>query len=161
MRMPIIAGVAGGVGTSTVAAALRGQDNDLYVDGEQVDVLVCRSTTVSLGETHRAVAMTSYPPVLAVVGDIPAGSRGIKLLPNAVRARLRMIEPHVAGFVAIPFVPTWRERDDPTSEAYHVLAPAATIPRELRDFADATQDLANLLVPLLKTNPQSMAFATV
>jgi hypothetical protein len=161
VRMPVVAGVAGGVGTTTIAAALRGDEGDLYVPGDQVDVLVCRSTTDSLGETHKAVASTPYPPVLAVVGDIPAGCRGMKLLPNPVRARLRMVEPYVAGFVAIPFVPTWRERDEPVVEAYHVLAPTSDVPRELRDFAEAAQRLAELLVPLLTEHPQPMDPARV
>jgi hypothetical protein len=74
--------------------------------------------------------------VLAVVADVPEGAR-LKILPSAVRARLRMIEPHVAGMVAVPFVSRWREVDDPCQEAAYVLAPGSDVPRDLRDFAAA------------------------
>jgi hypothetical protein len=106
MRQPLVAGVAGGVGTTTIAVALRALDWDLYIEGTAVDVLVCRSTVHSLGEAHRSVGHTPYPPILVVVDDVPDRAR-LAAFPSAVRARTRMVEPHVAGAVAVPFVPEW------------------------------------------------------
>jgi hypothetical protein len=71
MRQPLVAGVAGGVGTTTIAVALRALDWDLYIDGTAVDVLVCRSTVHCLGEAHRSVGQAPYPPILVVVADVP------------------------------------------------------------------------------------------
>jgi hypothetical protein len=144
MRQPLVAGVAGGVGTTTIAVALKALDWDLYIDGTAVDVLVCRSTVYSLGEAHRSVGHTPYPPILAVVADVPDRAR-LAAFPSAVRARTRMVEPHVAGAVAVPFVPEWRTRDKPYDDAARALDPAAETPAWLADFAAAMRRLVGLL----------------
>jgi hypothetical protein len=62
------AGVAGGVGTTTLAIALSACDRGVFV-GRAADVLVCRSTAESLIRTGRAIQLLSsegYRPVLAV-----------------------------------------------------------------------------------------------
>ena len=51
LRAPKIVGVGGGVGTTTLATAVRGLDLGRALD-RGVDVLVCRST----GESLRAAA---------------------------------------------------------------------------------------------------------
>ena len=70
MRAPVVAGVGGGVGTTTVAVGLRGHDRG--VTGRRSDglpdILVCRGT---LDSVRRAAAVldeagTEPPPVLAV-----------------------------------------------------------------------------------------------
>ena len=114
LRAPRIAGVAGGAGTSTVAAALHGYDQGRAVD-EGFEVLTCRCTGDSLHAAATVVswlAANSRPrPVLAVTCDGPVPARG------PLRARLRMIEPQVAGLVVLPFVAHWRELTDPRREA--------------------------------------------
>ena len=52
---PLIAGAGGGVGTTTIATALRGRDCDIYQPQQPVHVLVCRSTMHSLGCAQRAL----------------------------------------------------------------------------------------------------------
>jgi hypothetical protein len=141
-RIPFVAGVAGGVGASSLAAALRAHDGGVYAGGP-VDVVVCRTTVVSLGLAHEVAARAPRPPVLAVVADLPS------TIPGPVRARMRMAEPHVHQLVAVPFVPEWRARVNPYGEAAHVLDPAQQIPRSLRDFARAmTRLVAALAGPL-------------
>lgn len=137
-RTPLVAGVAGGVGVSTLAAALRAHDGGVYAGGS-VDLLVCRTTVTSLGLAHEVAARAPHPPVLAVVADIPS------TIPGSVRARMRMAEPHVHQLVAVPFVPEWRARVDPHGEAAQVLDPAQQSPRSLRDFAKAMDRLVAAL----------------
>lgn len=156
MRVPFCAGVAGGVGVTVISHALRAADEDLHVPESPVDILVCRTTTDSVGQAHRALATALYRPVLAVVADVPEGAR-LKILPSAVRARLRMIEPHVAGMVAVPFVPRWREVDDPCQEAAYVLAPGSDVPRDLRDFAAAMRQLSEQVQPVLREQADRVA----
>jgi hypothetical protein len=150
MRVPRVAGVAGGVGTTLLADALHAIDDGVYVDGP-VDVLVCRTTLTSLGDAHRALTQVPYPPVLAVVADIP------DVVPSAVRARIRMVSPYLRDAVAVPFVGGWRNLDDPYSEASWVLSPEVRIPKSLRGFAKAMRVLAGALEPLLGTDPAPTA----
>ena len=109
-RAPTVAGVAGGVGTTTIARALAGSDRGVFT-GRPVDVLVCRATADSLVRAARAAYLISTQqqrrPVLAVnSGDVTGPSR-----PSA--ARMRLLEPHTAGVVVLPYVrrwPTWPPR---------------------------------------------------
>jgi hypothetical protein len=138
--MPVVAGAGGGVGTSVIAAALWAFDNDLYVDGEVVDVLVCKCTVASVTEAQRLVGTAPYPPVLAVVADIPSGV-GHPLPPPEVTALTRMAEPHVAAQVGVPFVPQWRSRPDPDGDAGMLLRPGTVIPEWLGGFSAAMTKL--------------------
>jgi hypothetical protein len=107
--VPTIAGVGGGVGVTTLARLLQAADEGVYA-GQPVRVLVCRSTASSTAAATVAVASQAVQatgPVLAVVGDGPWPT------PAAVRARLRMLEPHVPKVVHVPYVGRWRELDDP------------------------------------------------
>jgi hypothetical protein len=139
-----VAGVGGGVGTTTVAAALRGLDRGRDLE-HGVDVLVCRTTGHSLQQaavTVTRLAANGRPrPILAVTPDRPGAVRG------AVRARLRMIEPQVAALVLLPYVPHWRELTDPLAEAAELSrGPGVGQPRPLRGYADALAGLAQRLV---------------
>src|SRR5689334_3650021 len=142
--MPLVAGVGGGVGTSTLAAALRGQDRGIYRPGDLVDVLVARATMVSLGAAARALVTCPEPrPVLVVVADQARG----RLPDNAVH-RLRMSEPYTAGIVHVPYVEAWRHLDQPIALAFHALTGGLTrqIPsRSARGFADTTARLVRAL----------------
>ena len=153
-RMPLVAGVGGGVGTSTVAAAVRGQDRGIYRPGDLVDVLVARASMVSLGAAARALVTCPQPrPVLVVVADQARGG-----LPDNAGHRLRMSEAYTAGIVHVPYVEAWRHLDQPIASAFHALTGGLTrqIPsRAARGFADTTRRLVRALtVRLDPTAPQ-------
>ena len=144
---PRIAGAAGGVGTTSIAYALHGEDAGIYRAGDPVDVLVCRSTMFSVGNAQRALsAVPPYqpPPLLAVVDDIPGASS------SHVKTRLRMTEGVVAAVVAVPFVADWRNLDDPHTVAMDLLRPGTEIPRSWRAFIAAMHDLVAEVAPLLQ-----------
>ena len=147
-RIPLVAGVGGGVGTSTMAAAVRGQDRGIYRPGELVDVLVARASMVSLGAAQRALATCPQPrPVLVVVADQARGR-----LPDNAAHRLRMSEPYTAGIVHVPYVEAWRHLDQPIASAFHALTGGLTqqIPsRAARGFADTTARLVRALTARL------------
>ncbi|GAA5160975.1 hypothetical protein GCM10023321_44520 [Pseudonocardia eucalypti] len=144
LRAPRIAGVAGGVGTTTLATALRGYDRGRAF-GHGCELLVCRCTGESL---HRAAMVTSWfaqhdlpRPVLAVNADVPVPMRG------PLRARLRMIEPQVSGLVLVPYVMHWRELTDPLGEAARLSeTPTEELPRPLRPYSDALVRLAQAVL---------------
>jgi hypothetical protein len=144
LRAPRIAGVAGGVGTTTLATALRGYDRGRSVD-RGAEVLVCRSTGDSL---HAAAAMITWlgagglpRPVLAVTADGAAPVRG------PLRARLRMIEPQVSGLILLPYVAHWRELTDPLSEAARLSeTPPEMLPKALRPYGEALLRLADAVL---------------
>ena len=154
--IPLVAGVLGGVGTTIVASALGAYDDDLYVGGA-VDVLVCESTVASLTAAHSAVGRAEYPPILVVVADVPERSR-VPVLPGPVKALARMVEPHVAAMVAIPFVSQWRLREDPCVDAATVLRTGAEVPSWLTEFAAAITSLVPHVEQLMRvTRHQSDA----
>lgn len=156
MAKPLVAGTTGGVGTTIIASALGAYDDDLYAGGA-VDVLVCESTVPSLTEAHRCVGRTPYPPILVVVADVPDKSR-LPVLPSPVKALARMVEPHVAAMIAVPFVAQWRLRENPCTDAAAVLRAGAEIPPWLTDFATAIRDLVPHLETLLRDpHRQSLA----
>ena len=147
-RMPLVAGVGGGVGTSTLAAAVRGQDRGIYRPGDLVDVLVARACMVSLGAAARALATCPEPrPVLVVVADQARGG-----LPDNAGHRLRMSEAYTAGIVHVPYVEAWRHLDQPIASAFHALTGGLTrqIPsRAARGFAETIRRLVRALTPRL------------
>jgi len=144
LRAPRIAGVAGGVGTTTLATALRGYDRGRAAD-QGAEVLVSRSTGGSLHAAATVIAWlgsTGQPrPVLAVIADQPAPIRG------PLRARLRMIEPQVNGLVVVPYVAHWRELTDPLAEAAQLSdCPADQLPKALRGYGEALARLAEAVL---------------
>jgi hypothetical protein len=145
MQSPLIAGVGGGVGTSILAAALHAQDCGIYRGGRPVHVLVCRSTMSSIGNAQRALAAAPEPPALAVVEDIPGTG-----LPQAVRARLRMSEPHLSATVVLPFVPGWRDVDDPWAQASRLLF-LPEPPRAVREFVRSLRQLLGSVIPRMQS----------
>ena len=119
-RAPTVAGVAGGVGTTTIARALAGVDRGVFT-GRPVDVLVCRATADSLLRAARAAYLISTQqhrrPVLAVnTADAAGPSR-----PSM--ARMRLLEPHTAGVVVLPYVRRWRDLATPLQDVTGLLGP--------------------------------------
>lgn len=144
LSAPGIAGVAGGVGTTTLATVLRAHDRGRDLK-PGVDVLACRCTGDSLlqaaGIVSELATVGPARPVLAVTSDVPMPPRG------PLRARLRMIEPQVSGLVVLPYVARWRELSDPLAEVAVLLdIPPQELPRAVRDYAVAARALAAAIV---------------
>lgn len=147
MRAPRVCGVAGGVGTTTIAAALRAQDLGVYRGGP-ADVVVCRSTSTSLAVAHRVVNAVPGSPVLVVVADGPLRT------PPVVTARVRMVEPHLTALVWMPYVPRWREIDQALEQAVAVPChPRSSVPKWLRAWARALMQVADAVLPLVEREP--------
>ena len=138
-----VAGVAGGVGTSTLAAAMGARDRGVFV-GRPVDVLVCRATGDSLvraGHAARLITQsTGRKPVVAVTSTDASGPS------RPVTARLRLLEPHTSAVVVLPFIRRWRDVTAPLDEARALLkVPRTDLPRPLRRYAIAAQSLVPVL----------------
>jgi hypothetical protein len=138
-RAVLVAGVAGGVGTSTLAFALRAVDRGVST-GTAVDVLVCRATGDSLiraaGTAHLMTAGTGQPPVLAVTALDGHGPG------RALAARIRLVEPHVRTVVLVPHVRRWRDIESPFDELRAALTPSAHHRlRHLRRYLVAVDDI--------------------
>ena len=139
LRAPVVSGVAGGVGVTTLAVALRAHDAG-RAGVEAADILACRGTLDSL---RRAAAVLERPggapapPVLAVTLD------GARLPRGPVRARLELLDAAVSAVVLLPHVSRWRTTADPLPEVAQLLAePAERLPRPLRAYAAALRELA-------------------
>lgn len=156
MRAPVVAGVGGGVGTTTVAVALRGHDAGRLAGlppGRWPDILVCRGTLDSL--RRAAVALDEIgpepPPVLAVtlVGRPPRGS---------LRTRLDLLEADAAALVRLPRVGRWATLVDPLAEAAQLLVePEARLPRPARAYATALRELATAVAATGRLGPADPA----
>jgi hypothetical protein len=137
VRVPVIAGVAACVGTSTLAAALHARDGGRYTGGE-VDVLACRGTAESLaGAVAVAGRLAAHRPrpVLAVTAE-PAA-------PGPPPARLRWAASQFGGLVVLPHVDRWCERSGPPVDSAVLLGhPAGSLPQPLRSYADGLRALA-------------------
>ncbi|WP_433505663.1 hypothetical protein ACQP04_03670 [Pseudonocardia halophobica] len=135
-RPPSVAGVSGGVGATTLALALHGQDCGTGA-GIEADIVVCRSSAESLDRAVRIADLfdpTAVPPVLAVTVD------------GAERRhpeRLDELGPGWAAVVLVPHVGRWRGIVDPYREAAGLLGtPRDRLPRALRPYLDAVTRLA-------------------
>jgi hypothetical protein len=112
-RVPLIAGVEPGVGTSTLAAALHAEDGGLL--GQEADVVVCGSAAPSLRAAAEVICPGRGPrPVLAIVVDPVAGPVSAPLPP--------VLSTRFATIVQIPHVHGWDGHEAPDEEAAAVLA---------------------------------------
>jgi hypothetical protein len=138
-RRAVVAGVAGGVGCTTVAVGIGALDRGVFT-GRAVDVLVCRATGDSLIRAARAAQLVMADrgrrPVLAVTAADSSGPT------RPVTARLRLVEPHAAAVVVLPFVRRWQELSVPLDEVRGLLAlPLSELPRALRRYASALREV--------------------
>ncbi|GAA4695076.1 hypothetical protein GCM10023215_35960 [Pseudonocardia yuanmonensis] len=135
-RPPSVAGVSGGVGTTTLALALHGRDSGTGA-GAEADIVVCRSSAESLDRAVRIADLvdpTAVPPVLAVTVD-GADRRHPE--------RLDELGPGWSAVVLLPHVGRWRGIVDPYREAAGLLGtPRERLPRALRPYLDAVARLA-------------------
>jgi len=137
MRVPVVAGVGGGVGTTTVAAALRAHDAG-RIAGRLPDILVCRGTFDSLRRAAAVIddAGPEPVPVVAVTLD------GARMLRGPLRARLDLLEADAGALVLLPHVRRWGTLADPLAETTRLLAdPAERLPRPLRAYTAALREL--------------------
>jgi hypothetical protein len=103
-----VAGVRGGVGTSTIARAIGGQDGGVGIPAAVPSATVVLVTSPSVSDTAILPALVDRcrPPtadhvIVAVVSD------GHGRWPAATRARMRMLRG-AAAVVAVPWVARWR-----------------------------------------------------
>lgn len=140
--LPTVAGVGGGVGTTTVAVALGGADRGVFT-GRAVDVIVCRSTADSVIRAGRAAQLIGGlgpRPVLAITAVDGAKPT------RALLARLRLLEPHAAAVVLLPHVPRWRASATPLDSVRQLLGHQPhEMPRAVRGYARAIGELTRAL----------------
>ncbi|WP_219413308.1 hypothetical protein [Pseudonocardia nigra] len=129
-RTPVIAGLSGDAGTSTLAAALHARDAG-PLDGA-ADVIACRGTDAALRQAAvLAGAPTGPHPVLAVLLEPGLPTDG-------VATRLSALQPRFGAVVTLPHVGRWHGAPTPSEEAAAVLAlPAHHVTRPLRAYAAA------------------------
>lgn len=142
-RRPSVAGVSGGVGTTTLAAAINGVDRGVFV-GRPVDVLVCRGTVESLQRAGRAAHLQSdasgHRPLLAVTAVEASG------LTRNVSAQLRLTSAFASHVVTVPMVRRWQESTSYLQDARSVLTGRPSeLPRPLRGYARAARDIRQYL----------------
>jgi hypothetical protein len=137
VRRPVITGVTGGSGTSTLAAAMHTIDGGLLAPGTagEVDVLVCRSDEPSLREAAALACVPSGPrPVLVLAGIAP----GVPT-PSVPVGRFGAV-------VALPHVRRWFGADA-RGEAAAVLAyPPERLSPDVRGYAAALHRIVAALV---------------
>ncbi|MFP5072335.1 hypothetical protein ACLFMI_22055 [Pseudonocardia nantongensis] len=133
-RIPVVGGLAGGVGTSTVARALRARDAGVVTGTDLLpDVLLCRDTVSGLA---RAARVAPRPAAGAPVLALHPGSAD----PDGIDAAAA--GPGWAAVVALPAVPGWARSADPWADAATVLGgrsgePRTGDPAALRRYAEA------------------------
>ena len=144
-RALYVAGVAGGVGTSTWTRVLQlftrfpVADRGVYEGGPPgsdaalVDVLVTSNTAASTSRLGLALAQCPRPPLLVVMhtatGEIPDA-----------RANLRLISPHITARFDIEHRREWLEM---------TTAPGPKLPAHAKDLAHAYQRFPAALADLL------------
>lgn len=111
-RVITVAGVGGGVGTSTVASLLGALDVGLWTHHPiAVDVLVCSPTSQSTARAEQAIgqhlAAAGCTPLLVVVSD------GVRGVPADSRSRLTTLRPLCREVVHLPWVAAWRDTVHP------------------------------------------------
>jgi hypothetical protein len=142
-RPLFVAGVAGGVGTSTWARILDltvqvpSLDRGRY-NGGPVDFLVTSNTVASTARVGEALAQCPRPPLLLVMHTVAVGVIG-------ARSYLRAVPPHITLRLDIPHHREWVEMVDP---------PGPGIPRS-PDVLKALRDIPAALLRMYGVTAQS------
>ncbi len=130
MRPLLVAGVAGGVGTSTwarvlyLATGLPVQDGGVYRGGV-IDVLVSSNTAASTARLGPALAVCLRSPVLVVMHTVPGTIA-------ESRSHLRKVQPHITARFDISHQRAWLEMANP---------PGTRVPTKAKDIAEALRQL--------------------
>ncbi|MBV9023715.1 MAG: hypothetical protein JO362_07945 [Streptomycetaceae bacterium] len=140
-----VAGCHGGSGATTVTRLLAPSAHEIRLDQMHVGavplVLVCRGTaygtaqaTTAVGGAHHNIThgFLARPPVLVVVADSPLSE------PPTARARLKLLQDRVQVIVRLPFVPLWRDVDNPLN---------VTAPRNVVDALATLRTVLSAPVP--------------
>lgn len=136
-RPPIVAGVSGGVGTTTLALALHGTDAGTTT--ADADILVCRSTAESIDRATR-IADLAEPGRYPVLVVTLAGAE------RRPPPRVAELEEVWAAVVAAPHVGRWSGIVDPYREAAGLLGnPREQLPRPVRRYLDAVARAARVV----------------
>jgi hypothetical protein len=106
-----------------------------------------------VGAAHRVINAIPGTPVLVAVADGPLRT------PAPVKARARMVEPHLTALVWMPYVEQWRHTDDALKHAKAVSSHPDGIPKWLQPWAAALRQLGTAVLPLL-AGPASAPVAT-
>lgn len=113
-RQPVVGGVAGGVGTSLIAALIGAQDFGVVDEkSPPVDVLVCRSVSSDLAAATRLAAVFMPHPVVVINADCSDKP------PPQVRDRARMMQPNVPAVLWFPWVKALRALATPIEAMRH------------------------------------------
>lgn len=126
-----VAGVAGGVGTSTWTRILQIAFNPLPVldlrqyRGGEVDVLVTSNTAASTALLGQALNACPRPPVLVVMHTVPG-------VIAESRSYLRQVQPHITARFDIAHQRSWLEMEH---------APGPRISSKAKDIVDALNRL--------------------
>lgn len=152
LRPPVlVAGVAGGVGTSAVALCLAAVDARVFV-GRPADVLVCRTTADSLIRASRAVGILGGRLDAIAVNTLD-GARPDR----PVAARIRILES-AAATVVLPFVPALLAAADPLAALQSALRSSdADLGKPMRRFVCAVRQLAALVDQPARPAPSATA----
>lgn len=139
-RPLLVAGVAGGVGTSTWARILRlamqVSVEDLRVfRGGPVDVLVTSNTTAATARIGPALAWCQWPPLLVVMHTVPG-------VITASRSYLRTVEPHITARLHIGHHRAWLEMDAAPGTTVQSLTHVKDVTKALRQLPDALASMA-------------------
>jgi hypothetical protein len=133
-RPLLIAGVAGGVGTSTwtrimrLAVAFPVQELGIYRGGV-VDVLVTSNSAAATARLSPALAMCPRPPLLVVMHTVPG-------VVAASRSHLRKAAPHVTARFDIQHHRRWLEM---------AAAPGERVPERAKDVISALRGFPQAL----------------
>lgn len=137
VRPLLVAGVAGGVGTSTMVrllqALLRFPVHDLreYRGGE-VDLLVTSNTVASTSRIGAALALAPRPPVLVVMNT----ASGVV---DGARPHLLNVEPHITAMFGIDHRRQWLEM---------AAAPGAKLPPKAKDLVALVEGLPQAITDM-------------
>ncbi|ANY06254.1 hypothetical protein [Pseudonocardia sp. HH130630-07] len=138
-RIPVVGGLAGGIGTTSVSRALYARDLGV-VSGSGVlpDVLLCRDTVSGLATAARIAPGPGAGPGGPVLAIHPRSAE-----PDGVDADAA--GTGWAAVVALPWVPGWSRSADPWADAAAVLGqktPSAAV----RRYAEALGRIVDALV---------------
>lgn len=141
-RPLFVAGVAGGVGTSTwcrivrVAVKLPVEDLGRYRGGP-VDVLVTSNTAAATSRLGPALGLCPRAPVLVVMHTVPGAVVG-------ARSHLRRVEPHIVARLDVAHHRSWLEM---------AAAPGERLLPRLKDVVEALQRLPAALSAMYDLRP--------
>ncbi|NKR28849.1 hypothetical protein GS966_27775 [Rhodococcus hoagii] len=152
VRQPVVGGVDGGVGTTTVAAMIDALDaGRIAPDGtEIVDILVARATAASVKAAIFTAAAMPVRPVLVVV------AHSSDRWSPPVEQRLKMVEPNLPAVVRMGWISYLAACDNPWSALVEGIY--AQYPSKWAEGARRVREqIVSAVTPLVMRPPASRA----